>query len=172
MEPNPYDPLKRQDLTRNESTVLHFTGDCIHGDDLTLIERYIAEDYIQHTAGIGQGRGGLRRYLREVAWRRPGRKSWRPIQIFSAGDFVILHKLLPAVVIADFFRFEAGGMMIEHWDVVQPLPEPDYDPMRRSTQDFARFKALFHIPDDETIAEMRARPRKAWLPALLRAWLP
>ena len=41
---------------------------------------------------------------------------------------MILHKLLPAVVIADFLRFDADGMMAEHWDVVQPHPEPDYDP--------------------------------------------
>ena len=52
--PNPYDPRLRTDLTRNERVVLEFTGDCIHGGDASLIERYIAPDYTQHTAGIGQ----------------------------------------------------------------------------------------------------------------------
>ena len=38
-------------------------SDCMHGDDLSLVDRYVAEGYIQHTPGIGQGREGLRRYL-------------------------------------------------------------------------------------------------------------
>lgn len=145
MQPNPYDPWKRTDLTANEKAVLDFTNNTLHGDDLSLIEKYIAPDYIQHTPGIGQGREGLINYLKAVAWKRPNRTVWRPIHIFSAGDFVILHKLLTMVVIADFFRFKPDGMMAEHWDVVQPLPEPDYDPMKRSTENFDRFAALFTI---------------------------
>lgn len=148
MLPNPYDPWKRTDLTANEKAVLEFTGNCIHGEDLSLIDKLMAPTYIQHTHGIGQGHEGLRHYLREIAWKRPNRKIWRPIQIFSCGDFVILHKLLTMVVVADFFRFDADGKMVEHWDVVQPLPEPDYDPMKLSTENFERFAALFTISKD------------------------
>jgi predicted SnoaL-like aldol condensation-catalyzing enzyme len=146
MMPNPYDPRTRGDLSRRESLVLRFTQEVLHGDNMGLIEECVSPDYVQHTAGIGQGRQGLRNYLQAIAWKRPGRHVWRPIHIFEAGDFVILHKLLPAVVIADFFRFGADGMLAEHWDVVQPLPEPDYDPMRPSREDFTRFYALFQIP--------------------------
>jgi predicted SnoaL-like aldol condensation-catalyzing enzyme len=71
--------------------------------------------------------------------------TWRPIHLFACGDFVILHKLLPHTVIADFMRFNAQGLMAEHWDVVQPLPEPDYDPMRLSVENLSRFTALFKI---------------------------
>jgi hypothetical protein len=42
-------------------------------------------------------------------------------------------------------RFNAEGLMAEHWDVVQPLPEPDYDPMRPSVENLSRFTALFKI---------------------------
>jgi predicted SnoaL-like aldol condensation-catalyzing enzyme len=144
---NPWDPRLRTDLTDNERVALHFMSDCMHGDDLSLVDRYVAEGYIQHTPGIGQGREGLRHYLHEVAWKRPGRREWRPIHLFASGDFVILHKLLPAVVIADFLRFDSDGMMAEHWDVVQPHPEPDYDPMRPSTENLDRFRAVFGITD-------------------------
>lgn len=143
MLPNPYDPRDRTDLSINEQAVLAFTGDCIHGGDASLIERYITPDYIQHTPGIGQGREGLLTYLREIAWRRPGHTEWRPIHLFAVGDFVILHKLLRAVVIADFFRCTPDGMLAEHWDVVQPLPEPGYDPMKPSSENLERFRALF-----------------------------
>ena len=146
MHPNPYDPWKRTDLTTREKVVLRFSNEIIHGDNLALIDDLVSEHYVQHTHGIAQGRPGLRRFLETIAWKRPGRRTWRPIQIFSAGDFVILHKLLPAVVIADIFRFDSDDKLVEHWDVVQTLPEPDYDPMKPSAgEDFTRFYALFNM---------------------------
>jgi len=145
MEPNPYDPRKRTDLSKREKIVLEFMDECMHGDDLSLIDKYMAEDYIQHTPGIGQGREGVRKYITEIAYHRPGRKEWTPIQLFDCGDIIILHKLLKHVIIADFLRFNENDQMIEHWDVVQPLPEPGYDPMKKSTQDLSRFQALFSM---------------------------
>lgn len=144
-EPNPYDPWARDDLSANERTLLIFMRDCMHGDDLSLIDTLVAKDYIQHTPGIGQGREGLRRYIEDVAYRRPGRKEWRPVQRFAAGDIVILHKLSATHVFADFVRFNAAGQMAEHWDVVQPHSEPGFDPMRRSLENLDRFRALFNL---------------------------
>jgi predicted SnoaL-like aldol condensation-catalyzing enzyme len=143
MQHNSYDPSQRTDLSANEQLVLAFTGRCIHGADDAFIDQSVAPDYVQHTQGIGQGREGLRRFLREIAWKRPHREVWRPIQIFASGNHVILHKLLRLVVIIDVFRINAAGQLAEHWDVVQPLPAPDYDPMAPSNEDFTRFKALF-----------------------------
>lgn len=145
MEHNPFDPRSRDDLTRNEKTLLLFMSECMHGEDLSLIDTLVAEDYIQHTPGIGQGREGLRKYIETVAYRRPGRKEWRPVQIFASGDMVILHKISATHVFADFVRFNERGQMAEHWDVVQPHPEPGYDPMRRSAENLERFKALFGL---------------------------
>ena len=51
--------------------------------------------------------------------------------------------LLPAVVIVDILRFDKDHIMVEHWDVVQRLPEPDYDPMALSSENLTRFKELF-----------------------------
>jgi len=143
MKENPYDPRKRTNLTENEQRALRFMDECLHGDNFDLIDEYVAEEYIQHTPGIGQGREGLRNYLKEVAAKRPGRYEWRPIHLFSDGDFVILHKLLPAVVIVDIMRFNQDHILVEHWDVVQRLPEPDYDPMALSSENLTRFKDLF-----------------------------
>ncbi|MFW2368036.1 MAG: hypothetical protein ACN4GW_16590 [Desulforhopalus sp.] len=140
---NTYDPRKRDDLTENEKRTMRFMTECLHGDNVALIDEYVAEGYIQHTPGIGQGKAGLINYLREIAWKRPGRHEWRPIHLFSDGDFVILHKLLPKVVIVDILRFDQDHKLIEHWDVVQRLPEPDYDPMALSSEDLTRFKELF-----------------------------
>ncbi len=140
---NVYDPRKRSDLTENEKRTMRFMTECLHGDNVALIDEYVAEDYIQHTPGIGQGRAGLLNYLKKVAWKRPGRHEWRPIHLFSDGDFVILHKLLPTVVIVDILRFDQEHRLVEHWDVVQRHPEPGYDPMAISSENLTRFKELF-----------------------------
>ena len=145
MHPNPYDPRKRTALTDNEKTVLRFMDEVMHGDNLDLLDELVAEDYIQHTPGIGQGRAGVRTYIEEVGHKRPGRHDWRPVQIFSQGDMVILHKISGTHVFADFVRFNDDGKMAEHRDVVQPHPEPGYDPMKPSTENLGRFKALFNL---------------------------
>jgi predicted SnoaL-like aldol condensation-catalyzing enzyme len=141
---NPYDPRKRK-LSKREAIVMDFMENCLHGDDITLIDKYMAADYIQHTAGIGQGREGLKRYYTKVASKRPGRKEWRPIHLFECGNFVILHKLLPSTSIVDILRFNESDQMAEHWDVVMRHPEPGYDPMRLSEENLGRFESLFAL---------------------------
>lgn len=42
-------------------------------------------------------------------------------------------------------RFNAQGHMAEHWEVVQQLPEPYYDPMRPSAKNLTRLSELFEI---------------------------
>jgi predicted SnoaL-like aldol condensation-catalyzing enzyme len=46
----------------------------------------------------------------------------------AQGEMVVTHSHLtlkpgePGVAIADFFRFE-GGKVVEHWDVIQNIPD-------------------------------------------------
>lgn len=147
MASNPYDPLKRDDLSRRELLLLKFTAEVVHGTNTSLIDTLVAADYVQHTHGVGQGREGIRKYVAEISSRRPGRGEWRPLLIFEDGDFVILFKLLPAFMIVDIVRFNSKDQLAEHWDIVQPLPSPDYDPMELSKEDFRRFYSLFRISE-------------------------
>jgi len=149
MAANPYDPLKRKDLSRREQILLQFTAEVVHGTNLALIDTLVAPDYIQHTHGVAQGREGIRRYVTEISMRRPGREQWRPLLVFEDGDFVILYKLLPAFMIVDIVRFNDQDQLAEHWDVVQPLPVPGHDPMEQSQHDFSRFYKLFGVPGKE-----------------------
>lgn len=146
MAHNPYDPRERTDLSPRERILLRFTAEVVHGTNTSLIDTLVAENYVQHTHGVGQGRDGIRKYVTEVSMRRPGREEWRPLLIFEDGDFVVLYKLLPAFMIVDIVRFNASDQLAEHWDVVQPLPSPGHDPMELSTEDLGRFYALFAIP--------------------------
>ncbi len=146
MASNPYDPLKRTDLSTREKILLRFTAEVVHGTNVGLIDTLVASDYMQHTHGVAQGREGIRKYVTEISMRRPGREQWRPLLIFEDGDFVILYKLLPAFMIVDIVRFNDKDQLAEHWDVVQPLPSPNHDPMELSKEDFRRFYALFNVP--------------------------
>ena len=88
--------------------------------------QYGGESYTQHTPVIEDGRDGVTRF---ISWLRSNYpESHMEIKrAFSDGDMVILHchwvrspgELGNAVV--DFFRVE-NGTVVEHWDVIQPIP--------------------------------------------------
>lgn len=74
-----------------------------------------------HRAGLHPAHSGNRtgpgecprNYLREIAWKRSGRCEWRPIHVFASGDFVILEKLPPRMIIVDFMRVGRNGMFAD-----------------------------------------------------------
>ncbi|GLY51525.1 nuclear transport factor 2 family protein [Lentzea sp. NBRC 102530] len=88
--------------------------------DVTALDRYWAEPYVQHSPNLPNGLDGLRAAVPSLAGFR-----WRPERIFEDGDFVIAHSRVSGwlpegdAAIVDIFRFE-DGRIVEHWDVVQP----------------------------------------------------
>ena len=94
--------------------------------DSRHVDRFIAEDYIQHSTAASGGREGLRAFLDD---RRAG---FPEIDIrikgsFADGDFTIFqihtirHPGDPGMSIVDIFRM-ADGQVKEHWEVVQEIP--------------------------------------------------
>lgn len=88
-------------------------------------ERYVAERYIQHNPQAPDGReGGIAIVSGFVT--QPGFRATVK-RIIAEGDLVVTHMHIqigdddPGMAIADFFRFE-GGKVVEHWDVIQPVP--------------------------------------------------
>ena len=88
---------------------------------------YGGETYKQHTPVIEDGREGVAKFIAGLRSNYP--ESHMQIKrAFCDGDMVILHchwvrspgELGNAVV--DFFRLE-HGKVVEHWDVIQPIPE-------------------------------------------------
>jgi predicted SnoaL-like aldol condensation-catalyzing enzyme len=88
--------------------------------DYTAAQRFWSADYIQHSAHIAPGREGLF----ELVKASPLDMRYENALIIANGDYVILHGRFRNVgqpadwIVADIVRIE-GGLLAEHWDVIQ-----------------------------------------------------
>ena len=95
-------------------------------------ECYMREDYVQHNP---RGRDGREAFIQmfEGFFERAPDLSLDVKRALAEGDLVALHshfKLSPGEkgsAVVDIFRIE-DGLIAEHWDVVQAVPEEARDP--------------------------------------------
>lgn len=88
---------------------------------------YVAPDYIQHNPGIADGREAAMTAL-EPLFARPDH-SFAVERILVDGDFAAIHVRVSSptppghgAAVVDLYRL-AGGKIVEHWDVIQLVPE-------------------------------------------------
>ncbi|MFE6697696.1 nuclear transport factor 2 family protein [Streptomyces sp. NPDC057718] len=108
---------------RNTEIVLTAMRELFAEKDLTALDRYWAEPYVQHSPRMPSGLDTLRATVPELEGF-----SWEPQRIAAQGDLVFTHSVVHGwapdpVVIVDVFRLE-DGRIVEHWDVVQDLVPP------------------------------------------------
>jgi predicted SnoaL-like aldol condensation-catalyzing enzyme len=113
----------KQDQTKqekNKALVLEAFDTLFNKRDYVAAERYWSPDYIQHSAHIEPGREGLFNLIKST----PPTLKYEPGTIVAEGEFVIVHGRfsdfgLPVNwIAADIVRIE-GGILVEHWDVIQ-----------------------------------------------------
>ncbi len=91
------------------------------------IERYAGADYIQHNPHVASGKAGFIAYFDRMAAVHPGKRVTVK-RAFAEGGHVILHchQVWPGGLEyagIDIFRLDEAGKVVEHWDVLQELPE-------------------------------------------------
>lgn len=118
------DPSEQQN---NKEKVIQFYEKAINEKDFEAAEAYLGDRYIQHNPMAADGKEGLKKFIGYLKAKAPQYHS-EIKRAFADRDCVILHvHNIPAPgargkAIVDIFRLE-NGKIVEHWDVIQEIPE-------------------------------------------------
>jgi len=91
------------------------------------VDKYFAPDYIQHNPFAATGAEPMRQFFKTFYAANP-QASVKIDHVLADGDLVAVHYLTKVkpedrgFMAVDIFRV-AHGKIVEHWDVVQPIPE-------------------------------------------------
>ena len=116
------------DLAESKRVVRSFYEESFNdGDPEGAVERYLGDRYIQHNP---QAADGPEAFIGFVKWIRSEHPQIHIDikRMIAEDDLVVTHSNLQhsaedrGTAVVDIFRVE-NGKIVEHWDVVQPIPE-------------------------------------------------
>ena len=120
-------PALAADPEANKKVVVDFYDKGLNQKDYEAAAKHFGPRYTQHNPGARDGTEGFKGLVAFLKEKFPSSRS-EIKRVFAEGDFVILH--VHSVrepgqrgrAIVDIFRLE-DGKIVEHWDVVQDVPE-------------------------------------------------
>ena len=116
------------DSNENKKTVLAFYGLAFNDKQPTeAVVEYVGRTYRQHNPQASDGPVGFIQFVQGFVSQFPD-ASLEIKRVVAEGDLVVTHSLLKTApddrgtAAVDIFRLE-DGRVVEHWDVLQPVPE-------------------------------------------------
>ncbi|QQX86674.1 nuclear transport factor 2 family protein [Cupriavidus necator] len=114
-------------LKENKSSVVAFYNKALNDKDADAAISMMGPTYTQHNARIADGKEGFRQFITAFKQKYPDSRS-KIVRVIAEGDYVVLHVHMvrePGTrgeAVVDIFRL-ADGKIVEHWDVLQQIPE-------------------------------------------------
>jgi predicted SnoaL-like aldol condensation-catalyzing enzyme len=104
---------------QNKQTVAR-VFDAFRAGDVDAFDDLIVEDYVQHNPQAGNGLQAVKDFFAPL-----GPVDVEVHRVIAEGDLVAVHANYKTfnMAVVDLFRVNDDGKIIEHWDVLQPIPE-------------------------------------------------
>src|SRR4051794_33689785 len=106
-------------IEQNKETVRRLFEEAFRAGNPDALDDLMAPEYLQHSPMVGNGLEATK-----AAMRPMGPVDVEVHKIIAEGDLVAAHVHYKSwnMAAVEILRFNSDGKMIEHWDVLQPVP--------------------------------------------------